>query len=778
MVLGIISFSVLLLYYVQETSYDDHFPNAENIYRITINSTEDGSYQESARSPIPFLDFYHEAVGSELVLARMIPWPGYLKYQANQKSKENQFVFADPEILDIFPMEVRQGSLENSLQAPFQLIITQSKALQYFGEQNPIGQTLSFDEGSDELSFTVTAVIEDNPFNTHLDFDFIASIKSLDQFAPWYYSWFYPTAFLYARLEPEANLSSLEKVAQDVLNTNAKPGYLDSNPEIVFQPLTDIHLQSNRQGEWKPNNTQININLFLLLGMFILLIAIINYVNLTTANNQKRMKEIGLKKTMGSKRDQLIQQFFVESWLIIAISFVLSVLILLIIWDPLISKLIDGNTISELLVNYQLTIWVLLGLIVTSGLAGFYPTLVTIKFNPIDAIKNNIGKYMNKGIQRKTLVSTQFSISMILILITMLLIQQYHYLTSKNPGFSKDYHVAIKMADDHDIQHVKELKAQLSQLSFIQNTAASSAILGLSESFHGFDVKFPDRPNFQGIEWPTLGVDEDFLKTFDIKLASGRDFSKDYITDQSEAFIINRSAADHLGGELLGENIELSIYTGKREIRKGKIIGIVEDFHFKSFYQSVDPLVIYINQHPNFTDFLNIKLSPGSMADQIEAIESVYKAFNTDKPMELLFINDEIASTYQRELASGKIMLLFTVLSIFVAALGAFGLATHSFRRRSKEMGIRKVLGASSGNITLEVLKEYLIIVSIACISAWPLVYYLSSKWLDNFAYATDFGFVNYLIGLLILILVIVISNLHQLIRSIKLNPVEYLKDE
>jgi putative ABC transport system permease protein len=316
-------------------------------------------------------------------------------------------------------------------------------------------------------------------------------------------------------------------------------------------------------------------------------------------------------------------------------------------------------------------------------------------------------------------------------------------------------------------------------LSFVKNVAVSSALIGVSEGFHGFDIQFTERPDFEGVEWPTLGVDEDFIETFDIKMVSGRDFDKDRKTDQTDAFIVNRAAANQLGGDLLGEEIELSIYTGTRELRTGEVIGIMEDFHYKSLYEKVDPLVLYINKHPNFIDFLNIKLSSDlSLTNQIEGIEEVYKEFNTDKPVELLFIDDEIEKTYQRELAGSRIMLIFTILSIFIAALGVFGLATYSFRRRGKEMGIRKVLGASYENITIEVLKEYLALVAIACAISWPLVYYSSSVWLDKFAYSINFGFVNYLYGLLILIVVVLLSNLQQVIGSIRLNPVEYLKDE
>ncbi|MEM7299260.1 MAG: FtsX-like permease family protein, partial [Bacteroidota bacterium] len=241
----------------------------------------------------------------------------------------------------------------------------------------------------------------------------------------------------------------------------------------------------------------------------------------------------------------------------------------------------------------------------------------------------------------------------------------------------------------------------------------------------------------------------------------------------------NKTAAEQLGDNLIGESIELTVYTGIADTRKGKVIGIVEDFHYQSLYETVKPLIIYINKHHHYTDYLNIKLSAeSSIVDQVSALEEVYTDFNPDKPMELIFIEDEIERTYQRELASSKIMFWFTFLSIFIAALGAFGLATFSFRRRAKEIGVRKVLGASLKNIIVVLMKEYVSLIGISCLLSWPLAYFLSTQWLNNFAYAVNFGVINYLLGLLLLIGIVCLSNFHQILWSIRLRPVEHLRDE
>lgn len=780
LVLGITAFLILLLYYFQETSYDTVFPDHEKIYRIAINST-DGEYQESAKSPVPLIELYKEGLAQQVIFSRMMLWPGHVSYEVNRKRKEHQFVFADESVFDLFPLKVVEGSLQKALIAPFQLVITESKALQYFGEVNPVGRVMRYDEGAGDFEFTVTAVVEDLPSNTHFNFDFIASFESLDQIMPWYDNWFFPTTFLYAKFEDQADSEDFKQLGQEILMQRGNENYTDGQPELVLQPLNSIHLTSNRQGEWKPNNTQVSVRFFLILGGFILMIAIINYVNLTTANSQQRTKEVGIKKAMGSATGQLIRQFFLESSVMICLSIFLSVGVLVLLWDPLISQLLDKSVVLDFIVSYRTMAWLIAGSLMLAFISGIYPALTSIRYNPVDVMKNNLGRYMNKGVQRKALVTVQFSISMFLIVFTILLIRQYYYLQTKSTGFDKSYVVALKMVDDHDLINYETLKKNLSNLSFVENVAVSSTIIGLGGGFQGLNVNIPDQPDGGEFEWFTLGVDEDYLKTFAIELIEGRDFNKELKTDEKQAFIINRSAAEQLGviEDVVGQEIELTVYTGKANIRKGRIIGIAEDFHYQSLYESVKPLVIYINKHHHYTDYLNIRLTPGtSIVHQIEGIEAAYKAFNKDKPMELMFIEEEIRQTYQRELAGSRIMTWFTILSIFIASLGAFGLATYSFRRRTREIGVRKVLGASSGDIVWVVTREYLPIIVISCLVSWPLAYYVSDQWLNNFAYAIDFGIENYLFGLLLLAGIVLLSNLHQILWSIRLRPVEYLKDE
>ncbi len=778
--LGILCFVVLLVYYLQESSYDTHFPRYERIYRIASNVVNDGQFQESAKSPVPLSALLAGNLSLEATYVRMMPWQGYVRHELGERYKESHFVFADKDMFSLFPMEVVQGSIETVLGAPWQVAITESKARQYFGNENPIGKILTFEEDGEQVfRFHVGALIRDLPDNTHLKVEFISGFESLDQMFPWHNNWFYPRTYLYVMFPNSEAATGFEKLAKQQLLDKGDPDYLDDQPELILQALTDIHLTSDRVGEWKPNNTQINIHFFLLLGLFILLIAVINYVNLTTANHQQRIREMGIKQAMGASKRQITWQFLSESLAMILLALVIAVGLWLLIWQSFLSTWLQGSVVLELFSSMRTMISLVVAILALSGLVGFYPSLIVLRYSPVDVIRNNLGRYMSKGVQRKVLVSVQFSMAMAMILFTILLMRQYHFLRDKPAGYEVNYRVALRMVDDHDTENYLVLKEQLRQLPFVENIAMSSTLIGLGDGFHGFSFEFPDRTELSAVELSTLGVDEDYLTTMNIQVKEGRGFSHAFTNDEKESFILNETAARQLGGITVGEAVEMTLYTGRRETRRGKVIGIVEDFHFQSLYESIKPLVLYVNKHKYYTDFLNIKLnSRQSVIEQVRAIESAYASFNPDKPMELIFFEDEIASMYQREQVGGQIMVWFTAMSVFIAALGAFGLATYLFRKRTREIGVRKVLGASRREVTLFVTREYVILIAIACVVSWPAVNYFAQVWLSNFAYTIRFGIENYLLGLGILLLIVLLSNIQQIIWSIRLNPVDYLRDE
>ena len=406
--------------------------------------------------------------------------------------------------------------------------------------------------------------------------------------------------------------------------------YIKQAPQLAFQPVLDIHLKSNKTGEWKPNNTQIDLELFLALGMIILLIAIINYVNLATAESQQRSKEIGIKKAMGSEKFQLMKQFFVESFLMVNIAMLLSLVVIVLLWSSVTNALMAIQLdLSSYLTMTAFGLFFIGGWVL-SLLVGVYPAFITIRYSAIDVIKNNLSKYMGHGYQRKALVVVQFSISMCLIMGTLLLLKQYDFLQNKKLGYQKDYRLAINLSDDFSKQNYPILKEQLQKLPFIEGVAVSNTLMGSPDGFHDFPISVPDRPDLGNLELHTLGVGEDYLSTYGIEILDGRDFNSSIQSDGQSAFIINEAAAKLLGWEqgAIGREMTMTLYTDKAEPRKGKIIGLAKDFHYQSLYEPIKPLVIYINEHFYYTDFLNLKLNPqGTIADKISEIDKVFTEF-------------------------------------------------------------------------------------------------------------------------------------------------------
>jgi len=781
LVVGLTAFVFLLVYYLHENSYDNQFADGEHIYRIDVHANKDGSYAESAKSPVPLVATLNGTIPQAVNYTRALPYSGLVSNEIGTKYREDQFVFVDQQFLEMFPPKLIQGTLNTALDAPFQIVLTEKKAKQYFGSENPIGKTIAYESEDAQYDFTVMAVVEDISTHSHLNIDFMATFSSLDRIIPWYKNWFYPNVYSYVQLDEQANSKEVEMASQEILEKNGFIHYVKQKPQLFFQPVQEIHLSSNKTGEWKPNNTQIDLGFFLSLGFIILLIAVINYINLTTAESQRRSKEIGIKKAMGSAKIQLIKQFFIESFLMINLAMLLTVVMVFFLWRTITFELMG---IDLILINY-LT-WSNMGMFIVGGwilsvLVGIYPAFITIRYSAIDVIKNNLSKYMGKGYQRKVLVVTQFSISMCLIIGTVLLIKQYDFLQNKELGYQKDFRLAINLSDDYSKQNFTNLRDQLLQLPFVENAAVSNTLMGSPDGFHEFPISISDKPDLVDLELHTLGVGENYLDTYGIEILLGRNFDPTIQSDELGAFIVNEAAAKLLGWgtNAVGKDMSLTLYTGKAELREGKVIGLAKDFHYQSLYEQIKPLVIYINKHIYYTDFLNIQLNPkGSIAEKISEIEKVFTEFNPKKPMEISFVEDELERIYQRELASSKIISLFTLLSILIASLGVFGLASYSSKRRIKEIGIRKVLGASANHITVLLTKEYFYMIVLSCLIAWPLVYFVATEWLSNFAYATQFGIENYLIGLLILTLIAVVSSMKQTIWSVKSNPVEHLRDE
>ena len=776
--IGLACVLVIVAYVGLELSYDKYHENYNDIYRITEQRKDEGQQVHSATTFNPLGDLVVAHVPAVEQLVRMYPLPALISADRENKFKESRFTFVDSIFFETFSFEVIHGNLLQALDNPFSVIVPESKAISYFGETNILGRELYFEDEENDYVFEVTAVVKDIPQNSHYNPDFIASISTLQTIQPWYNNWHHPPLYTYVKLKKGFTKSDLDSQIL-AMGKEHFPEYIKAeNRKYEAQHLSEIHLHSDLEAEWQGNSNNTYVNLFLIIAIFILLIACINFMNLTTAQSTQRAKEVGMRKVMGAGKHQLVIQFLGESFITTSISFVaafgIAELVLIYFFNDLVGKDIS---LGFILTGFNLLV-VIVSIILVSLLAGLYPAFYLTSYKPIATLGGKLIRISGLGNVRKSMVTFQFFISCLLIIVTLIVLQQINFLRNKHLGFDKEQIVSIRLVDRRDQTNYRVLKNSLLQESKVLNVALSSTLPGRGD-FYGWEIIPEGFATDAEMTIESLGVDEDYLETYDITILEGRDFSKDIITDATEAFILNQAAVEKFGwNEPIGKDFTMTIYTGKKDIRKGKVIGVVRDFNFQSLYNRIDPLVIYINTHPYYSDFLNVKLSPGNWEDAIEMMRAKWKAFNPNKPFEFYFLDQELERFYHKEVKISRIFTAFAVLSIIISCLGLFGLSAFTAQQRTKEIGIRKVLGASLGGILKLLSKEYIILIVIANLIAWPLGQYFATKWLAGFAYRISLEADIFLFTFLGALVIALATVSFQSLKAAIANPVKSLRNE
>ena len=768
---------VLIVSYIRyELSYDKYHEN-QNIVRITVDGIDDGERIHTATVSARLATHLQNTIAGLDKVVRLYPYSAVISVLPTEKFKENRFVFADSLTVDLFTFEAINGDLSTSLDAPMSVVITESMAIKYYGTTDILGRELIYEDERNKFSFNVTAVIRDIPSNSHLEIDFMASFSSLDKIMPWYNSWYYPPMYTYAQLSGESSLVDIEEKIED-LSASFFPKHFEENERIYYlQYITDIHLKSNLSGEWKATSSIVYVNIFTIIAVFILVIAVINFMNLSTSQAEKRAKEVGLRKVMGAARRQLIFQFLAESMIITFISLVLGLLAAGFVAEGLFFAITDVQLDLSFLLNTGSMLALIAGTAITGTLAGLYPAFYLSSFKPVRTMK--IGKIGGGVLNfKRILVTFQFVISGLLIIGSIIVVNQMQYLRDARLGFDKEQIVAIKLLDRNDQTNYHILREQLMTESRVQSVALSNTLPG-GDAFHTFPVVPEGADSERDYIYKTLGVDEHFVDTYNLEIIKGRGFSEDVKTDETQAFIINETLARQLNWEdPVGKQFKLTYYTDDAVNLEGFVIGVVKDFHYQSLYNEIDPLVLYINKHPYYSEYLSVRLSPGSMDGAISMMESKWAAFNPDKPFEFYFLDDELDKMYYSEVRTSSLFSGFAVLSIIISCLGLFGLSGYAIQRRMREFGIRKVLGAGGFSIFKLVSKEYLVLVLIANLLGWPLAWFLGNTWLENFAYKIQISPLFFIASLMLIVAITVGTISFHSIKAAMLNPVDTLRDE
>lgn len=775
--IGLASFILIVLYVIDELSYDRYHRNSENIYRLVNVHNFEGVGENSASSPFPVaftLKDEYPGIIKNAVRIFNFQSPRLLIEYGDKRFNERRFFYADSTFFDVFDHEFIYGDPETALDESYSVVITESTAKKYFDEDNPIGKLLRFEKHFD---LKVTGVIKDIPSQSHFNFDFIGSMSSVAQLYKGKLpeTWVWNPCWTYFLLLPEADPKELE----NEFPTFIKKYFYDAEKEHVslyLQALTDIHLKSKLDYEIEANNNYSYIRILSIIAIFLLIIAAINFTNLATAASDCRLKEICVKKILGVSRKRLIFQFLSEA---IILSFISLVFALFII--ELILPAFNVFTGKEFSISIFFQIEYLLGLLILGLLTGFisgiYPAFYLSSLKPLLILYSGLSKNIKKGFARKILVILQFTISITLIVVTLFIFRQATYLRNAKLGFNKKNIVVVPVNHTNVANSYKSFKMELLQNPNILSVTTMDDILGSAHNTHEFRPEGFPQEKWQF--YPALVIGYDFIKTFDIEIVEGRDYLEESKTDPQKGILINEGMVKHVGWK----NNKDAIGKQFRSLSGDeKVIGVFKDFNVTSLHEPASPFVLNMKEKEWeilwFLKYLAIKITPENNNETIDFIEKKWKEFAPERPFEYSFLNNELDELYSDEENLAKLTLIFTILIIFIASLGLFGLTSFTITRRTKEIGIRKVLGSGTISIIALLSKEFFKLILISIVIAWPVSYFLIDNWLQYFAYQASINLFIFIIsGLLAIIIAMLITSFKGFFAS-RINPVETLKYE
>ncbi|WP_424961633.1 ABC transporter permease [Ekhidna sp.] len=781
---GLACFMLISLFVKDELSYDLHFEGSDRIYRVDFAATLNGSDHISA------------AVGAPTALALKTDYPEvedavrcrnsgnwFVKRKGQTETfKEEHVLMADSNFFKFFSLNLIYGDKETALNRPNTLVIDHTTSKKLFGDMNPVGEVLLLDN---EHDYEVTGVYEDIPANTHFHHNMMLSMSTFE----WAnnQNWLSTNFNTYVKIKEGIPGEELEAKFPDMIQTYCAPlieQFLNMNMEefrnsgnalgFSLFPLTDIHLNSNKDSDLEANGDIKYVYIFSAVGLFILLLACINFMNLATARSANRAKEVGVRKAMGARKKQLINQFISEALLISILAFFIAYLISLLALPSF--NLLASKELSFISLLEGEFILLMIGVMVLVGLlAGSYPAFYMSMFRPVEVLKGLVRQGMKSGPIRSALVIFQFSISIIMIIGTAIVFDQLSYIQNKKLGYEKDQ---ILMVNDAWIlgDQVNAYKEEASRNSNILNsTIASFTPIGNSNNSDLY-FKNASAASDESLVINIAVVDHDFVTTMGVEIKEGRYFSQEFSRD-STAVLINETAARNFGYENpVGSMIYNYGGSNDNPVVEGyKIIGVVSDFHFKSLRSNIEPLVMHLGQNSGFALF---KIQMENADATIEYLEATWDKFAPGQPFEFQFMNQEFNAMYEAENKVGKIFTVFAVLTIFIACLGLFGLAAFTAEQKTKEIGIRKTLGASIPSIVNLLSKNFLKLIAVALIIAIPIASVAMNYWLEAFAYRTSLKPSTYITSGVIAIAIAWITISFQSWKAARVNPAQSLKDE
>lgn len=788
--LGIASFIAIILYVIDEFSYDAFHERAGQIYRLNAITSYDGAITRYSTTSTPLADAIRQDIQQVQAVSRLFWRQATMQvYSAdstiqNEKFRENNFFFADPDILKVLSFKFISGSRTEALSNPNKVIVTRKIAEKYFTSASlALGEQLLYEAS---IPLEVAAVIEDLPAQSSYPIEILAPFEN-------YYTleapevqdflkrdWLYNPVTTFVLLTPDANP---EHVSTDVKKLNAK--YADErvrdHVEYELQNLKEIHLRSDFTYETNRNTFRYSI-IFLGVGILILAIAVINFVNLATAQSLRRAREIGIRKVNGAARIALIIQFLTESLLMVLCASILA-MALVYYALPLINSTTGKSISVASLFSFRVMVMVAVTFVATGLAAGLHPALYISGFNPIAALKGQ-GRNPGKGLLiRRILVVAQFTASIVLIVLTLIIYNQVTFMQTKDLGFQKDRMLTIPLFSSNPNSILgggigRELRMRMNSFeNEVLNYPGVEAI-SVSSDLPGAGavnalITTDEIRESDNVFIPVVSVDYDFIETYKMKILEGRGFSKDAGTDHLQAFVANEEAIRLLGwnnpSEAIGHHVKA---LGKEAI----IVGVVQNYHFEGLQQVLRPLLLEVDVS-KFTAF-SLRLSAGAVADHLATVRKKWDDVFPEKVFDYQFLDDRLNLNYEQESRFGKLITFFSLMAVFISALGLFGLAAFVAFQKRREAGIRKILGASTFQVFNTLSKEFLRIVVLSAVLSVPIGYYFANVWLSDFHYRIPVSWIPFLIAFSATFLVVFVTTVYQTFRTSSINPVITIRNE
>lgn len=765
--IGLTAGFLIVLYVVFELSYDGFHTKGDHIYRVVADIQTPSELIE-ADKPAWAVAKHLQSEFQEIEAAVRIRDLSPLVRNGNIKYQETEMVAADSAFFKVFDFKLLQGTIKNVLTEPYTMVLSETSAQKYFGSQNAIGQTLLVSD--DAFPVRITGIMADIPENSHIRPEMVLSLttftQSLSPENDEQWGNYNPSAYIL--VNPNVDVNVLETKFPDFLERNNGENMKESQMFVTLflEPFKDVYLQSTRGGNG--NGSMTNVYIFSIVAIFILLIACINFINLTTARSVERAKEVVIRKVIGAEKGQLGLQFIGESVIISFLAFLLSI-VFTALFLPSFNDMAGKNISDGIFSNPQHVAILLLFSLVIGMLAGIYPALILSSFKPVNVLKGSFSTGSQGAILRKGLVIAQFTISIALIIGTIIIYNQMNFMRSQELGFDKEQTLILE-ANVSTAQ--TSLKLTIDELPGVKSTSLGSAVPGGDNNGAYSEIE-NNNGDMQVANLDAYFVDYDYIDQFGLKILAGRSFSRDFVTDSTEAMIVNEKAVQLLGYALPEEALGAKFDQWGRQ---GQIVGVVKDFHFRSLQQNVLPLTIRIE--PNNMNIIAVKLKPENIQQTVASIETAWQSVMPDTPFNYYFLDEFFDRQYRTEERFGNLFLSFAALAILISCLGLLGLAAYSTLQRRREIGIRKVLGSSVLGLVNLLSIEFIKLVGIAFLIAAPIAWIVMDSWLEDFAYRINMQWWMFAFAGFAALLIALLTVSFHAIKAAIVNPVKSLRTE